>query len=86
LLDLAFVEAQLLAQEQELQRSVVVALGDEVQEVQDEREDDVEGEERHRHAPLVVQGIGKSQVTPAPRRLAVFRGVRPKREFWYPMG
>src|SRR5439155_21216261 len=59
---LALVEAQLLAQEQQLQRSVVLALGDEVREVQDEREYDMENEEGHRQAPAVVCGTGSGSV------------------------
>ena len=77
----ATLEAQLLAQEQELQRSVVVAPGEEVQEVQDERADDVEDEEGHRQAPLAVRSVGRGQRSTSQ---AVFRGVKPKREFWYP--
>jgi hypothetical protein len=62
----------------------VVALRDDVQEVRDERADDVEDEERRRQAPLVVRDIGKSRHTTALRRPAVFRRVSPNHQFWYP--
>ena len=58
----ALVEAQLLPEQDELQRLVVAAAGEGADEVEEEREQDVEGEERHRQAPLVVRGIGKSSV------------------------
>ncbi len=53
LLGLAFVEAQLLPEQDELQRLVVVAAGEGVGEVEEEREHDVEGQEGHRQAPAV---------------------------------
>jgi hypothetical protein len=59
----ALVELQLLAQEQQ---PVVVTLGDEVQEVEEARTDDVEDEEWHRQAPLVVRSIGRGRRSTVP--------------------
>jgi hypothetical protein len=46
-----------------------------VREVEAAREHGVEDQERHRHAPPLVQGIARRQRTTAPRRLEFRRSV-----------
>jgi len=70
--------------EQALHGLVVVAAREDAGEVEEERERDVEDEERHWHTPQMARRIGRGQRTTAPRRPAMFGRVRPKREFWYP--
>jgi hypothetical protein len=59
---LAFVEPQLLLAQEEPQHLVMVAAREDVGEVEEEREHDVEGQEGHWQAPVVVCGTGRASV------------------------
>jgi hypothetical protein len=62
LLGAALVQAQLLAQEQQLHGPVVAAAREDLDQVEEERARDVEDQEGHRHAPAVVWGTGRASV------------------------